>query len=145
MIAFSSEGLKDTPRNARDMGEFVFNLATESSAEQMNRSSERLPEGHDEFVHAQTPAGPSQVVRPPRVLGSPASLECIVTDVVQLRANSGRELDTYLVIGEVVGVHINEAFVTEGRFDTAKAQVLARCGYHDYTVVREIFQMLRPE
>ncbi|MCE8021965.1 flavin reductase family protein [Halomonas sp. MCCC 1A11036] len=144
MVGFSSEGMKDTPRNARATREFVFNLATLPLARAMNDSAAALPPGESEFEFAGLEFAPSGKVRPPRVAGSPAALECRVVDCLELRDLEGRELDRHLIVGQVVGVHIDDAFLREGRFDTVAAQTLARCGYRDYAAVREVFELLRP-
>ncbi|PMR72975.1 flavin reductase family protein [Billgrantia endophytica] len=144
MVGFSSEGMKDTPRNARITREFVFNLATLPLARAMNDSAATLPHGESEFEFAGLDFIPSDSVRPPRVAGSPAALECRVVDCIELHDLEGRALDRHLIVGQVVGVHIDDAFLCEGRFDTAAAQALARCGYRDYVAVREVFELLRP-
>ena len=90
-------------------GEFVFNLATRPLFDAMNASSATLAEGEDEFVHAGLEAAPSRLVKPPRVAASPASLECKVVQAMPLRDLEGNEFGGWLVIGQVVGVHIAEA------------------------------------
>ncbi len=144
MVAFSSESLKDSCRNAMATGEFVCNLATAALAEGMNMSSATVPAEVDEFELAKLATAPCRLVRPLRVAASPAALECKVLDVVHLRDLDGRELNHYLTMGQVVGVHIDERYLTDGLFDTARAVPLARCGYHDYAAVKEVFAMLRP-
>ena len=144
MVVFSSESLKDSVRNAMATGEFVCNLATAALAEGMNKSSASVPAEVDEFALAQLATAPCQLVRPLRVADAPAALECKVLDIINLRDLDGHELGHYLTIGQVVGVHIDERYLTDGLFDTARAVPLARCGYHDYAVVKEVFAMLRP-
>jgi flavin reductase (DIM6/NTAB) family NADH-FMN oxidoreductase RutF len=88
---------------------------------------------------------PSRLVRPGRVSRSPAALECKVVHTLELHDVDGRPTDRHVVIGQVVGVHIDERYLKDGRFDTAAAQPLARCGYRDYATVTEIFELLRPD
>jgi flavin reductase (DIM6/NTAB) family NADH-FMN oxidoreductase RutF len=144
MLAFSSEGLKDSVRNAEATGEFVFNLATAALAEPMNQSSARVPPEVDEFELTGLAAAPCRLVRPPRVAASPAALECKVVDLLHLRDLDGNAVERYLTIGQVVGVHIDEAYLVDGLFDTARAVPLARCGYRDFAAVTSVFAMLRP-
>ena len=144
MVAFASESRKDSARNAMASGEFVCNLATKALAEAMNISSAAVQPGLDEFALAKLATAPCRLVRPLRVAASPAALECKVTDVLQLRDLDGRETDVFLTIGQVVGVHIDERYLSDSLFDTARAMPLARCGYNDYAVVTEVFAMLRP-
>jgi flavin reductase (DIM6/NTAB) family NADH-FMN oxidoreductase RutF len=144
MIGFTSEGLKHSPRNARDTGEFVFNLATLPLATAMNMTSSELPDGTNEFEFAGLEMAPSRLVQAPRVAASPAALECRVVHFTEFRDVDGRSTDRYLVVGQVVGVHIDEMFIQDGRFDSIRAQTIARCGYRDYVVVENRFEMLRP-
>jgi flavin reductase (DIM6/NTAB) family NADH-FMN oxidoreductase RutF len=144
LLAFGSDGLKHTAANAMATGEFVFNLATRPLFDAMNASSATLPEGEDEFVHAGLEAAPCRLVKPPRVAASPASLECRVVQSLPLRDLDGNEFGGWLVIGQVVGVHIAEAALKDGRFDMLAARTIARCGYRDYAEVTTIFEALRP-
>ena len=74
-------------------------------------------------------------VAAPRVAESPAALECKVVDVVEIKSLSGVLTGAVLTLGEVVGFHIDERFLLDDRFDTARAHPLARCGYQDYAMV----------
>lgn len=145
MLCFSSDGRKDSVNNAEATGEFVCNLATRDLAWAMNETCAPLPHGENEMIRAGLEAAPSRLVRPPRVAATPAALECKVTQVLQLTGADGAKRDNWMVIGEVVGVHIDPAFLKDGRFDTAAARPLARCGYRgDYVEVSALFEMLRP-
>jgi flavin reductase (DIM6/NTAB) family NADH-FMN oxidoreductase RutF len=144
MVAFGSEGLKHSAANARATGEFVFNLATRPLFEAMNASSGAQPEGISEFESAGIPTAPSRLVRPPRVADSPAALECRVVHAMELPDQDGRPTGGFLTIGQVVGVHIDERFLRDGRFDMVAAETIARCGYRDYVAVTELFEALRP-
>jgi flavin reductase (DIM6/NTAB) family NADH-FMN oxidoreductase RutF len=145
IVAFSSEGMKDTPANARATGEFVFNLSTVPLAAAVNASSAHIPHGASEFDHAGIAMTPCRLVRPGRVADSPAALECKVLKTFELHDLDGRPTDRHVVFGQVVGVHIDERYLKNGRFDTAAAQPLARCGYRDYAAVTAVFEMLRPD
>jgi flavin reductase (DIM6/NTAB) family NADH-FMN oxidoreductase RutF len=145
IVGFSSEGMKDSPANAIATGEFVCNLSTVALARAMNATSENVARGIDEFDKAGLSRAPCRLVKAARVAESPAALECKVLQVLELHDLDGRGTDRHLVIGQVVGVHIDERFLKHGRFDTAAAQPLARCGYRDYAAVTEIFAMARPD
>ena len=144
LIGFSSEGLKDSVTFARETREFVWNLATFALRDKMNATSASLPRGANEFIHAGLTMAASRLVKPPRVTESPAALECRVTEIIALSDTQGRASGAHLVIGEVVGVHIDEAFIKNGMVDTAAMQPIARCGYHDYAVVDRVFSLQRP-
>jgi flavin reductase (DIM6/NTAB) family NADH-FMN oxidoreductase RutF len=145
IVGFSSEGWKDSASFARESGEFVANLATNDLRDPMNATSAPLPRGENEFAHAGLTMAECRLVAPPRVAESPASLECKVVEIVEIRTQSGAWSGSVLTIGEVVGVHIDESYIRDGRFDTAGAQPLARCGYQDYAAVDSVFMLARPK
>jgi flavin reductase (DIM6/NTAB) family NADH-FMN oxidoreductase RutF len=139
-VMFSSMGPKDSMTFAHETGEFVWNMATWDLRESMNLSSADLPRGRSEFEHAGLELAPSRLVAPPRVAAAPVSLECKVTQVVQIE--DGPNIVTF---GRVVGVHLDEAAIVDGRVDLTRLKPIARCGYRgDYTVVDSLFEMLRP-
>ena len=144
MVMFTSETMKHSAANAIATGEFVFNLVTHPLFDAMNTSSAALAAGENEFVAAGLETAPSRIVKAPRVAASPASLECRVVHSMQFHDVDGQPLQGWIIIGQVVGVHVDEAFIRDGRFDTAAARPLARCGYRDYAVVSELFEALRP-
>ena len=145
IVGFSSEGWKDSASFARESGEFVYNLATFDLRDRMNMTSAPLPRGENEFSHAGLTMAECRLVAAPRVKESPASLECRVVEIVEMRSISGTLAGAVLVLGEVVGFHIDEAYVKDGRFDTAAAHPLARCGYQDYAYVESMFALARPK
>lgn len=146
MVMFSSSGRKDSQRNVEATGEFVASLATRALAEAMNRTSAPLPRGVNEFEHAGLAAAPSRVVKPPRVAAAPAAMECKLVHVVPLSDVDGRPTPNTLLVGQVVGVHIDRAYLKDGLFDMAAARTIARCGYlADYAEVASLFQMGRPK
>jgi flavin reductase (DIM6/NTAB) family NADH-FMN oxidoreductase RutF len=148
MLAFSSAGWKDSVANCEATRAFVWNLATRPLAERMNESAAPLPRGASEFVRAGLTPAPSRLVAPPRVAESPASLECRVVAIQRLHDLEGTPIDNWLVIGQVVGVHIDRAFLTgEGLFDTFAARPILRAGYRaDYAEIGSDakFEMVRP-
>jgi flavin reductase (DIM6/NTAB) family NADH-FMN oxidoreductase RutF len=145
MVAFSSSGLKDSATFAHE-GEFVWNLVTWDLREPMNQTSARVPRGESEFALAGLEMAPSRLVAPPRVAASPCALECRVVHRVELSDVDGEPADQFLVVGQVVGVHLDEGAIRDGRVDTAALRPIARCGYlGDYAVVDELFEMLRPD
>jgi flavin reductase (DIM6/NTAB) family NADH-FMN oxidoreductase RutF len=145
MIAFSSAGRKDSMTFAGELDEFVWNLPTWELREAMNESSAPLPRGENEFERAGLTMAPSRLVRPPRVAESPCAFECKVVHQLELRATDGSSSEHFLTVGQIVGVHLAESAVTDGRVDTALLRPVARCGYQgEYTVVESLFDMRRP-
>jgi len=145
MLAFSSNGRKDSATFAGEINEFVWNLVTWELREAMNETSAPLPRGSSEFERAGLEMAPSRLVAPPRVAASPCAMECRVVHHIELHDVDGRPCDQHLVIGQVVGVHLDETRLVGTSVDTAALRPVARCGGPaDYTVVESIFQMVRP-
>lgn len=144
IVWFSSEGAKDSATFAEETGEFVANLVSRDLAEKMNRTAVDAPRGVSEFGYADLAMAPSRLVAPPRVAEAPAALECRVTEIFRPRALDGSQTSAVVVAGEVVGVHIDEAYLKDGLFDIVRAGNVARLGYMDYASVNEIFSMRRP-
>ena len=145
IVGFSSEGWKDSASFAKESGEFVANLATHELRAPMNETSAPFARGDNEFARAGLTMAECRLVAAPRVAESPAALECKVVEVVEIRTLSGALSGAVLTLGEVVAVHIDERFLIDGRFDTARAHPLARCGYQDYAAVEKVFAMARPK
>lgn len=137
-------GPKDTLANVRAVGEFTASVASEPFALAMNETSRVAPHGVSEFTLAGLEAAPSRLVRPPHVAGARAVLECQVFDIVALPSPAGGR-GSHLVIGVVIGIHIDDSLIVDGRVDTIALAPVARLGYFDYTVVRERFVMKRPD
>jgi len=144
IVGFSSEGEKDSSTFAIETGEFAWSMATWDLRDPMNASAASLPRGENEFRHARLETAPSRLVKPPRVAASPAAFECRVTEVVKLKDVDGSDSGRRLVLGRVVGIHIDEHFVRAGRIDTAAMRPIARGGYDEYSVVEQVFSMPRP-
>ena len=146
LVMFSSEGFKDSVRNATDTREFVCNLATRALAAQMNETCRPVPPTTNEFELAGLATSPCRFVRPPRVAASPAALECRVVDVIRLHDADGNVLNNWMTIGQVVGIHVRRDCLRDGQFDMTLAGTIARCGYRgDYLEASELFEMFRPE
>ena len=144
IVLFSSEGLKDSAAFVEETKEFVCNLATFDLRNEMNNTSGDYPRGVNEMEECGVTPAPSRLVRPPRVAASPCALECKLLRIVHLDDLDGRPSNRYVAFGQVVGVHIDDRFISNGRLDTAAMRPIARCGYSDYAVVNEVFAMTRP-
>jgi flavin reductase (DIM6/NTAB) family NADH-FMN oxidoreductase RutF len=147
IVGFSSIGYKDTVRNIEETGEFAWNLATLPLAEQMNQSCAAVAPEVDEFALAGLTPAPSRIVTVPRVAESPVSFECRLSQLLQLQGADGGKLPSWLVLGEVVGVHIDQTLLKDGIYDTAAAQPILRGGGPaDYFSIgpEQLFKMFRP-
>ena len=146
-VVFGSAGIKDSLANIQETKEFVCNLATYDLRHHMNMSSASVPRGVDEFPLAGLTAVKSNMVSAPRVKEAAAAFECRLHDVIAL-PGVGRYKQSYnLVIGLVVGIHIDDRFIKDGVIDTAAMKPIARLGYMDYAVVaaENMFAINRPE
>jgi len=136
-------GDKDSLANIRETGEFAVNLATWPLREAVNASSAPAPHGIDEFELAGLTRMTARLVGAPLVAESPVHLECRLVRIVDLPSPDPSDPNT-VVFGEVVGVHIADSVIVDGRVDTARLDAIARLGYDQYTRVVEIFAMTRP-
>ncbi len=146
-VVFGSAGIKDSLTNIEENGEFVCSMATWDLRFHMNMSSASVPYGVDEFPLAGLTAIASKMVKPPRVKESPVALECRHFQTVAL-PGAGRYNHSYnLVIGQIVGIHIDDRFIKDGIVDTAAMKPIARLGYMDYAVVtpETTFTITRPD
>ncbi len=123
---FASDGWKDAITFIQETGEFVCSLATWDLRHQMSLTSAPLPRGESEFAHAGLTMAPSQLVKPPRVAESPAALECKLLQIVSPAQLSGESANCHIVIGQVVGVHLDDRYVKDGRLSTADMKPIAR-------------------
>ncbi len=139
LVCFSSEGRKDSVTFIEETKEFVCNLATWDLRDAMNLTSAPFPRGVDEMRAAGLTPAPSRLVKPPRVAEAPAALECRAWRILDLPGENNT-----MVIGEVVGVHIDDAMIVNGRLDVTLYKPLARLGYRDYAAVAEVFPLTRP-
>ena len=128
IIGFASVTAKDTLRNVRESGAFVWNLATRPLAGRMNATCAPVAYGTDEFALAGLTPVASRLVAAPRVAESPVHFECMVSDIVQLKGYRGNLAESWLVLGEVVAVHIAKTLLKEGVFDTFGAEIILRAG-----------------
>lgn len=147
LIGFSSIGYKDSVRNIEATGSFVWNLATRPLAEAMNLTSSGVPAEVSEFELAGLTPAPCRLVEPPRVAEAPVAFECRLSQLVRLQGANGHPVDTWMVFGEVVGVHIDPDLLRDGVYDTVAAEpVLRGGGPADYFTVSAAgrFRMQRP-
>jgi flavin reductase (DIM6/NTAB) family NADH-FMN oxidoreductase RutF len=133
-------GTKDSLANIEETGVFCVNIVAYEMRDAMNASSELLPKEVDEFDHAGLTAVECDTINCARIDGAPAALECKLTQIVTLPGAANR-----VAFGEVTGIHLRDDCLRDGIFDVTTFQPLARMGYRDYTVVRDVFSLARPD
>lgn len=147
LIGFASIGRKDSLRNIEQHGEFVWNLVSRPLAEAMNTTCAAAPPEVDEFALAGLTPVASRLVEVPRVGEALVAFECKRTQIIALQNAAGAEVGCWLVMGEVVGVHIAPQLLRDGIYDTAAARPILRGGgpadYFEITTDAR-FQMRRP-
>lgn len=147
IVGFASVGRKDSLNNIEATGEFAWNLVTRELAEAMNESCAAVGPEENEFERARLEQAPSRVIKAPRVAESPVSFECKLTQIVQLVTQSGDTVPTWVVFGEVVGVHLAAGTLVDGIYDPARMKTVLRAGgpasYYELTPDTH-FEMHRP-
>jgi flavin reductase (DIM6/NTAB) family NADH-FMN oxidoreductase RutF len=145
IVLFSSEGPKDSLVFVEETKEFVCNLATFDLRAAVVETSAQFPRGVNEMAQSGLVPAPCRLVRPPRVAASPCALECRLLQIIELVDLQGKPSHRHVVFGQVVGIHIDDRFIKDGRLDTAAMAPIARCGYADYSVVDKVFSIARPK
>ncbi|MBV7409324.1 flavin reductase family protein [Maritimibacter sp. DP1N21-5] len=131
---------KDSLGNIEQTGVFCVNVVEEEALHEMNRSSASLAAGEDEFPHARVTKAACTEIACSRVALAPAALECRLSQLVVLEGENN-----FMVIGRVVGVHIRDDCLVDGKFDITRFGMVSRLGYRDYTIIRDSFELGRPD
>lgn len=145
LLMFCSTGYKDSVAFVEQTREFTANMVGEHLAKPMNATSVNAPRGTSEFDYAGLTPAASQVIGAPRVAEAYASLECVAVEIRELTGRDGKPADTYMVIGEVVGVHIDETVLVDGLIDITKSRPVSRLGYMDFATTDTVYEMFRPK
>ncbi len=144
IVMFSSDGYKDSLSFIAETKEFVCNLAVLSLLDAVVTTGVSFPRGVNEMVEVGLNPVPAMMVKPPRVKASPCALECKLLQIVDMHDLNGEAVHRHVAFGQVVGIHIDDRFITNGRLDTAAMQPIARCGYADYAVVDKVIPVKKP-
>ena len=139
-VMFASNGIKDSLTNIRETSVFAVNIVSEALMEPMNQTSAKLPLGTDEFAFAGLTKAECKTISCSFVAAAPAVLECRMAQIIPLAG-----IDNFLIIGDVIGIHIADDAIINGRLDVTRFGPVARLGYKDYAVVREVVAMDRPK
>ncbi|WP_269581521.1 flavin reductase family protein [Roseibium sp. Sym1] len=145
IVMFSSSGYKDSVANIDATGEFVCNMASLDLKDAMNQTSAAVSHDISEFDLSGLEMAASRLVKAPRVARAVTALECKHLQTLRLKTVEGNDTDNYVVFGQVVGVHIDDAMIVDGMLDVTLFKPLSRLGYKDYAAVTEVFQMGRPK
>ena len=132
---------KDSLSNILSSKEFVVNFVTSTLRNQMNISSKDFKPDEDEFFFSNLKKKKSKLVKAPSVKDSPVNLECKLVETIKLKSNSKKT--SIMVIGEVIGIYINNKFIKNGRVDSVSMRYIARMGYSEYTTVSSKFSLRR--
>tara|TARA_Y100001934_G_C12334819_1_gene767021 strand:- start:335 stop:991 length:657 start_codon:yes stop_codon:yes gene_type:complete len=135
---------KDSISNIRRNGEFVVNVVPFDAKDKMNETTAPLQPNESEIEVAKLEILESKIVTPARLKISPIHMECKVYKIIDLPTLKSNEYNG-MVLGSVIGIHINDEVIDDGKVNLDKIKPLARLGYLDYSVVDNIFEMHRPE
>ncbi|MCA8868260.1 MAG: flavin reductase family protein [Rhodobacteraceae bacterium] len=139
-VMFASIAYKDSIRKIAETGVFCVNIVSEALLDQMNATSESFPADVDEFIAVGLEKAECETIDCARVAAAPAALECRMTEIRRIKGK-----DNHVIFGEVTGVYLDDACIVRGRFDVTRFNPMARLGYRDYAVVREVFELARPD
>ena len=137
----SQGGLKDSIANVLSTKEFVVNLATKKLEIQVNQSSIDAPHGIDEFKLFKLKKRKSRIIKPALIAESPVNLECRLFKKINLKTKV--KYQNIMIIGEVVGIHIDDKFIKKGRIDSLAMRAISRMGYTEYSEIYSKFFMER--
>nr|WP_321444107.1 flavin reductase family protein [uncultured Cohaesibacter sp.] len=145
LVMFSSQGHKDSVTNIEETGVFACSMVSHDLRDVMNKSSAPVAPDVSEFELAGLNEAPCQLIDAPYVAEAPAALECRLLEVVRLNKYEGIDSSYEMVIGEVIGIHIKDEMLIDGKVDAVSMQLLSRLGYMDYSTVNEVFSLSRPK
>ncbi|WP_111561472.1 flavin reductase family protein [Rhizobium sp.] len=145
LVMFSSSGRKDSYRNASETGEFTCNFVSRNLIDKMNKSSAAVAYDVDEFALSGLTPKKGELIDAPYVAEAFAVLECKVTEIIEPKSLSGEPSENVMIFGQVVGIHIDEAILRDGRIDMGLARPVARLGYMDYSESSDVFELFRPK
>jgi flavin reductase (DIM6/NTAB) family NADH-FMN oxidoreductase RutF len=136
-VGSRKEGRKDTWINIEETREFVVHVVVKAEAERMVLTSKELPHNVSEVEMAKLTPVPSAKVKVPRIAESPVAMECRLHQIVEIEG-------TALILGRVIHWHLDDAVLTNGLVDPAKATFVGRLGGDGYTLVERVFEVPRP-
>ena len=145
LVMFSSQGHKDSVTNIEETGVFAVSMVSYDLRDRMNKSSAPVDPDVNEFDLAGLTEAPCQMINASYVSEAPAALECRLLDVIHLNKYQGIVSAYEMVIGEVVGVHIKDDMLIDGKVDAPSMRLLSRLGYMDYASVDSVFSLTRPK
>ena len=138
-------GFKDSVENILTTKEFVVNLATKKLKSKVNQSSIDAPHEIDEFKLCKLKKRKSKIVKPPSIADSPVNLECRLLKKINLKTKATNKNQNKMIIGEVVGIYIDDKFIKGGKVNSLAMCAISRMGYTEYSEVNSIFLMTRPK
>ena len=133
---------KDTLRNVEETGEFVVNVVNEEIAAAANATAAEVPSEIDEFQLSGLAQIPSESVRPPRVAGSPAQMECRLLQVIYTGREPGAGV---IVLGQVVRFHLREDSLDDFRVNPGGLSAVGRMAGNTWVRTRDRFDLIRPK
>jgi flavin reductase (DIM6/NTAB) family NADH-FMN oxidoreductase RutF len=134
---------KDTAKNIKEMKEFVVHIVDSDNVEEVNKTAMNLPYGESEMDLTKLTLVPSTKVKVPGIKESKVRFEVELEDIFEIK--DGEKIVTDLVIGRIVGFHILEDILYDGKIDPLKLDPVARLAGSNYSKLGEIFSLVRPQ
>lgn len=134
---------KDTAKNIKEMKEFVVHIVDSDNVEEVIKTAMNLPYGESEMDLTKLTLVPSTKVKVPGIKESKVRFEVELEDIFEIK--DGEKIVTDLVIGRIVGFHILEDILYDGKIDPLKLDPVARLAGSNYSKLGEIFSLVRPQ
>lgn len=134
---------KDTLRNIEETGEFVLHGSSPAQLDSIVQSAAGYPEEVSEIDVCGLETIPSQLVRPPRIVGTPYQFECRVYTCVEV--GSGEAGSATVVLGEILRFHFRPDILKEYRVRLEAFEPLSRLGGFDYGLTKKLCSREIPE
>lgn len=131
MLYISVRKERHSHKMLMETGEFVVNLTTNELAFATDYCGVRSGRDVDKWKEMKLTREASNVVKAPRIKESPVNIECKVKQVMELGTHD-------MFMAEVVSVAADEKYMTDGRFDLAKAEPIVYSHGEYYTLGKKI-------
>ncbi|NOZ74262.1 MAG: flavin reductase family protein [FCB group bacterium] len=133
---------KDTLNNIRETGVFGINIVSEDFAEQMVKTATEYPPDVDEFTRAKLTPEPARKITAPLVREARVRYECVLNRIIPV--GDGKPGSGFVVLGEIVLFHVDDALLSQGRIDIQALRPIGRlAGPNGYCRITDTFEIER--
>jgi flavin reductase (DIM6/NTAB) family NADH-FMN oxidoreductase RutF len=122
VMGFFGGESRDSIRNIAETREFSWNLADQTSVAAVSLITAPASVVASELAKAALTPVRSRKISAHRIAESAVSLECHLMRLVRLQDITGRASETWLILSEVIAVHVDTLLIKSGTNDTAIAK-----------------------